>query len=220
MNSGANVTLSGLTISQGSSSIFNNGTVKATDCTLSSNTVNGIYNNVGGMVTATGCTLSSNRYDGIYNEGMVEATGCTMNSNGDAGIFNYGTVEATNCTMSSNRTGIGNEIGGTVTATNCTLSSNTTGIFNEGEGTVTIKNTICAGNTTNFDGDGFTQEGNNLISGDPKLGPLANNGGPTQTRALLDGSPAIDRGKDSAPVITDQRGKIRPYDDPAIAQRQ
>ena len=29
---------------------------------------------------------------------------------------------------------------------------------------------------------------------DPKLGPLANNGGPTKTHALLAGSPAIDHG--------------------------
>ena len=34
---------------------------------------------------------------------------------------------------------------------------------------------------------------------DPKLGPLANNGGPTQTRALLRGSPAIDAGNPAPP---------------------
>ena len=32
----------------------------------------------------------------------------------------------------------------------------------------------------------------NLLNQDPKLGALANNGGPTQTQALLSGSPAID----------------------------
>ncbi len=41
---------------------------------------------------------------------------------------------------------------------------------------------------------------------DPKLGPLADNGGPTQTCALLKGSPAIDMGSNPANLPTDQRG--------------
>ena len=46
---------------------------------------------------------------------------------------------------------------------------------------------------------------------DPGLGPLADNGGPTQTIALLAGSPAIDAGRsvavDPRPDLkTDQRG--------------
>jgi hypothetical protein len=52
---------------------------------------------------------------------------------------------------------------------------------------------------------------------DPKLGPLQSNGGPTQTHALLPGSPAIDAGnpggcrdKLGALLITDQRGFPRP----------
>jgi hypothetical protein len=42
---------------------------------------------------------------------------------------------------------------------------------------------------------------------DAKLGPLANNGGPTDTRALLEGSPAIDAGADCP--AADQRGIAR-----------
>ena len=42
---------------------------------------------------------------------------------------------------------------------------------------------------------------------------LANNGGPTQTHALLPGSPAIDVGSsDCPPPATDQRGVSRPQD--------
>jgi hypothetical protein len=41
------------------------------------------------------------------------------------------------------------------------------------------------------------------------LGPLANNGGPTQTMALLPGSPAIDAGVAIAGLTTDQRGLAR-----------
>jgi hypothetical protein len=42
------------------------------------------------------------------------------------------------------------------------------------------------------------------------LGPLADNGGPTQTHALLPGSPAIDAGDNTACPATDQRGVTRP----------
>jgi len=45
---------------------------------------------------------------------------------------------------------------------------------------------------------------------DPKLGPLANNGGPTLTMALLPGSPAIDAGNTALAPATDQRGFPRP----------
>ena len=52
---------------------------------------------------------------------------------------------------------------------------------------------------------------------DALLGPLAFNGGPTQTRALLAGSPAIDHGSPAAPgcggqacTAKDQRGVVRP----------
>src|SRR6201999_3463939 len=48
----------------------------------------------------------------------------------------------------------------------------------------------------------------NVFAADPKLGPLANNGGPTRTRALLPGSPAINAGDNDAAssFTTDQRG--------------
>jgi hypothetical protein len=51
--------------------------------------------------------------------------------------------------------------------------------------------------------------GNDSFS-DPKLGPLANNGGPTLTLALLPGSPAIDAGDTALAPATDQRGFPRP----------
>jgi hypothetical protein len=56
------------------------------------------------------------------------------------------------------------------------------------------------------------------ISGvDPLLGPLADNGGPTLTHALLPGSPAIDAGNPAIPnpPPADQRGFARIYG-PAI----
>jgi len=44
------------------------------------------------------------------------------------------------------------------------------------------------------------------ISADPRLAPLANNGGPTKTHALLSDSSAIDRGNNQAGFVYDQRG--------------
>ena len=69
----------------------------------------------------------------------------------------------------------------------------------------------------NVDGCNFigTQVGD--VTGlDPALGPLQDNGGPTLTRALQAGSPAIDAGNPSGcvgpngvPLIADQRGALR-----------
>lgn len=44
------------------------------------------------------------------------------------------------------------------------------------------------------------------LSGDPLLGPLADNGGPTRTHRLLPGSPAIDHGNNLLDLAFDQRG--------------
>jgi uncharacterized repeat protein (TIGR01451 family) len=48
------------------------------------------------------------------------------------------------------------------------------------------------------------------IHANPLLGPLANNGGPTDTHALLAGSPAIDAGDSANCPSPDQRGVSRP----------
>jgi hypothetical protein len=55
----------------------------------------------------------------------------------------------------------------------------------------------------------FTNAGS-LNNTDPLLGPLADNGGPTLTMALLAGSPAIDAGDDALAPALDQRGVRRP----------
>jgi hypothetical protein len=53
-------------------------------------------------------------------------------------------------------------------------------------------------------GSGFNPS--DLLNVDPRLGPLQNNGGPTQTMALLPGSPAIDAGDNTGAPMWDQRG--------------
>ncbi|HEY7150232.1 MAG TPA: choice-of-anchor Q domain-containing protein, partial [Solirubrobacterales bacterium] len=52
--------------------------------------------------------------------------------------------------------------------------------------------------------------GGDLQNTDPLLGQLADNGGPTQTLALLRHSPAIGAGNDATCPATDQRGVPRP----------
>ena len=52
----------------------------------------------------------------------------------------------------------------------------------------------------------------NITGQDPNLGPLANNGGPTFTHALLAGSPAVDAADPVDFPPTDQRGIARPQD--------
>ena len=60
------------------------------------------------------------------------------------------------------------------------------------------------------DGTGGDIVGTTASPVDPLLGPLADNGGPTLTHALLAGSPALDAGKSD--LVTDQRGFPRPVD--------
>jgi hypothetical protein len=97
---------------------------------------------------------------------------------------------------------------------------------------VRLRNAIVAGNTdtaghANCASRGivvFHSAGHNLASDrscpfrlpsdlpntNPRLGPLANNGGPTDTLALLPGSPAINAGGSAGCPATDQRGVPRP----------
>jgi hypothetical protein len=60
------------------------------------------------------------------------------------------------------------------------------------------------------DAPSFALDPTDLINTDPLLAPLADNGGPTPTMALLPGSPAIDAGVSVSGVTTDQRGVPRP----------
>jgi hypothetical protein len=64
------------------------------------------------------------------------------------------------------------------------------------------------GNTCGFD------QGTDQVVPDPMLGPLQDNGGPTETHALLPGSPAIDQVPvEGCQVTEDQRGEPRPAGD-------
>jgi len=64
-------------------------------------------------------------------------------------------------------------------------------------------------NLSNDNGGGFLTGTNDQINTEPQLGPLANNGGATQTHALLSVSPAINTGNDALAPPVDQRGYFR-----------
>jgi hypothetical protein len=81
----------------------------------------------------------------------------------------------------------------------------------------------CSGNYPLGSGAQSSSEGNNIEDGEtcqftapgdqdntPKLGPLADNGGGTDTHALLEGSLAIDTAAAEGCPATDQRGIARP----------
>ena len=90
-------------------------------------------------------------------------------------------------------------------------------IVSENAATFTAGTEDCWGNYTS-DGYNLVGEGTgcptngtgDIAAADPFLGPLANNGGETETHELLLGSPAIDAGDDNNCLATDQRGINRP----------
>jgi hypothetical protein len=203
--------------------IFNVGTLTVTNSTFSGNRVGGgggggIYN--GGTLTLTNSTFSSNASGG----------------GGGGGIRNDGTLTVTNSTFSGNSApGNGGAIensAGTLTITNSTLSGNSAGsgggIYNAGS--ATLNNTIIANTSSGGNCAGtVTDGGGNLVMGvpgapdatsacdtipaspDPQLGPLQNNGGPSQTLALGAGSPAIGKAVEANCPTSDQRGFPRPF---------
>ena len=192
-----------------------------------------------GTGTVTSCTFFLNTGGGgagIFTAAPLIISSCTFvqniaSNNGGALEVQFGGGSSAAVVSVASSTFIGNaamRTGG--------------GIFLQGSqgsgAVVTLNNTIVAGNhqanstvndianssgslsgSYNLIGAGGLMNGvNGNIVGvtDPKLGPLADNGGPTQTMALLPGSPAIDAGSnalavnaDGTPLMTDQRGLPR-----------
>ncbi|MBV9676860.1 MAG: hypothetical protein JO185_11035, partial [Acidobacteriaceae bacterium] len=86
---GVTVTLSGLTIQNGTGGgIFNFGTLTLTDSTVSGNSGGGIVN-YGGTATLTNSTVSNNSGGGISNEGTLTLTDSTVSGNSGGGLNSY-----------------------------------------------------------------------------------------------------------------------------------
>ena len=222
VSSGATVEISDLTIQNGSSGvsggIFYGGTLTVSRITV-----------IGNSATNTGGGIGDGGTHGTLTVNDSTITGNTAGNTG-GGIRNSGTLIVNNSTITGNtagNTGGGIRNSGSATINDSTITDNTAGNTGGGTGKATMKNTIVTGNSPNDCTSPVVSLGHNLDSdgscglagvGDisnanPLLGPLADNGGPTFTQALLPGSPAIDAGgTDCPPPATDQRGSARGVD--------
>ncbi|MGH2389592.1 MAG: choice-of-anchor Q domain-containing protein, partial [Chloroflexota bacterium] len=206
----ATVTLSGSTVSD-------NHAVAAFIFGPVSSEGGGIFTYDSGSVTLTDSTVSGNTAEGAGNVG------------GGAGIYANGSLTLISSTVSGNTatstnggSGAGGGIiAGTGTLRDTILAGNTADAGPDCSGTLTTQgynllgnSSGCAGLTDGMNGD---HVGTSTAPIDPRFSPLAANGGPTQTQALLPGSPAIDAGNpvgctdvSGALLTTDQRGFPRP----------
>jgi hypothetical protein len=216
-------TVSGNTAYYGSGGGIEGSYLTLTDSTVSANTAS--YNGGGiatthGYLTLTDSTVSGNTAGnhggGIWGYGRLTLTNSTVSANTASyrggGIWSHYVLTLANSTVSGNDAnqsgaGIYKDVrSGNATLTHTIVADNGTTTSNCNIGAV---NSL-GYNLTDDDSCGFT-EPSDLVVADAMLGPLADNGGPTETHALLAGSPAIDAGSsDCPPPATDQRGVLRP----------
>jgi parallel beta-helix repeat protein len=188
--------------------------------------------------TVQNSTISGNAAHsggGIRNGGPLTLFNSTVSSNtataDGGGIFNHllGTLTVHNSTISGNTalSSGGGVLGhGDLTVLNSTIGG---GIYMWTPGTLYIGHTILysgVGDAPNFGSSGtplinslgynLSSDGTgpdaptDLLNTDPLLGPLADNGGPTLTHALVFGSPAMNAGVPVVGITNDQRGVSRP----------
>jgi hypothetical protein len=180
-----------------------------------------------GSVVVRNSTISGNSAKfaggiGVAQSGSLTVENSTISGNAaradGGGIYTEGgAVTLRNSTVAFNTADSDNLGGG-----------NGGGLFVSGPASVALQSTIVADNAVGATGSGpdisgpvtatFSLVENtagtvfapgsvaNLLGLDPRLGPLADNGGPTKTHALLAGSPAIDHGSNPAGLAFDQRG--------------
>jgi hypothetical protein len=225
--SGAKTTITGLTITGGNAGVYNEGDLTLERVAVTGNNTTegvggGIYSNKG-TLNLTDSTVSGNSAMAVGGVAQIGGTVNITNTtiSGNKGTRIGGVVSADND---------GNT---TMNILNLTIANNESerlggGIVTQLGAAVLVKNTIVAGNSIDncnaaqYGGIIYSQ-GNNISSDDscdftkltdkqntnPLLGPLQNNGGPTDTHALLPGSPAVDAANAKACPDRDQRGVVR-----------
>ena len=232
----ATVKFQNLTITNGQTTnsggaILNTENLTITNCTITGNTAafGGAITNPGGKLTVTNSTLSdnsaTNNSGGIdnFSGGTVTLTNSTVSRNkaasgGGIGNFN-GTVIITNTTLTGNTASIAGGgigiFGGNATLTNTIVAGNLLGTTpDDVNGTlVSTSSNNLIGVNSNLSGITNGTNGNQIGTAatpiDAKLAPLANNGGLTQTHALLPGSPALNAGSNTGLPSQDARGFVR-----------
>ena len=178
---------------------------------------------IGGSVVLSGTTIHDNETSGggggiVNNIAVFTITNSTISDNA---AYSYGGMQVIGIAQTT-------ILNSTIAYNQKTSGSGTGGIGNSSDATMRIKNSIVAGNDGfqcllsgtwisegyNISSDsrcGFNQTGD-MQNTDPLLGPLADYGGATLTRALMPGSPAIDAGDNVGCPAVDQRGVERPVD--------
>jgi hypothetical protein len=172
-------------------------------------------------VNITNSTVSGNIAEdvggGVYTNGVVRILFSTIADNRSIGAEAFGgggvnvfyselaSVTLMNTLLSNNTAGSG--VDEPIRDANCGCSGNLPDCVNDvGDGRLiqTLGYNLSDDMECNLDAVGDQPEGI-----DAMIGPLADNGGLTETHALLKGSPAIDNGIAVEGVTTDQRGKKR-----------
>lgn len=161
-------------------------------------------------VTNGGVTVRRSTISGNTASASAPPTGNEAERGG--GIYNFlGPLALTSTTLASNEAAQGANLSAQATETiaNTIISDpvggpncDTSEVETDGGFNITFPS-ACPGMAT-------------ALNADPMLGPLADNGGPTETRDLLQGSAALDNGTDGGDS-TDQRGLTRPFDLAGIA---
>ena len=199
----------------------------------------GIYstdaNNVVEIESSTISANSAFRGAGLYirgGESNINNTTISGNSAffyGAGGIFSNNSSNVISNSTVSNNTGdrfyLGFEDGAVTAKRSAEVTiSNSIVTGNEGIEVTTLDNGNIISNNNNLFGDSSVRSFYNFTPGTSDidassdglsissaniLGPLANNGGPTLTHALVAGSPAINAGRNSLCPSTDQRGEQR-----------
>jgi len=193
---------------------------------IAGNSTTGSWHSGGGLqfsgttMTITDSTIRNNRAvyagGGLYTDSQGNAVVINSTIGGNsAGQFGGGiyhingsiTLKLINSTVTDNTAGLG----GGIRTNRSVILQNTIMAASNGGGQPGGDCVIDTGGSidstlNNLDGDGSCGAG---ITADPLLGALADNGGATQTHALLSGSPAIDAGDNTSCPATDQRGVDR-----------
>lgn len=229
-------TMSGNSAASGSGAAYieNSGDLTITNTTIadnsSANGSGGLYLNNYGNATISNSLISGNsaaggRGGGISNstDGILTINNSTLTGNstlyGGGAIYGTGQIVINQSTITNNLAALGGggiylysgsyvSLSGTIVSGN----SATVGFADIAGDTAQDPAAITADSSLLGDVDPFfTVNGsNNISSTNPMVGALADNGGPTKTMALLDGSPAIDAGPNPVASFvgneSDQRG--------------
>jgi hypothetical protein len=212
--------------------IYNGSDLTITNCTFSGNVASNSFTSFGGAIGHYGTNLVI--VGSTFARNMAGTGGGALFCADQSFGVNAGPIAITNSTFFANGTRavyIGGEMLKPVTLVNCSFAWNTNAAITHdtygypNAGSVYLLNNILAytvgglaANTEVVDlGYNICSDGSSGITNatsraniDPLLGPLADNGGPTMTIGLLDGSPALDVLPPTKCPATDQRGVARP----------